>query len=203
MNRVHAGRFCRRHARAHAHGRGRIGEPANRAELLRKLALAQTQLRGTLQQRYYDASQRLDCSLPGPLRHPQQKLDEQKTRLAALQQNLRALPCKTSTVSAHKSSCSGDKSSAHLRPDTAAVGRDFAAFQTALQAETGRLYSICAARLGKTGCMLEAVSQQHILARGFSVVKNSRGQVIRNADSLKQGRKAAYQSLPRAKPMCA
>lgn len=28
-----------------------------------------------------------------------------------------------------------------------------------------------------------------MLARGFSVVKNSRGQVIRNADSLKQGQK--------------
>ena len=33
------------------------------------------------------------------------------------------------------------------------------------------------------------MSPQHILARGFSVVKNSRGQVIRNADSLKQGQK--------------
>ena len=37
--------------------------------------------------------------------------------------------------------------------------------------------------------LLEAVSPQHILERGFSVVKNTRGQVIRNADTLKQGQK--------------
>ncbi|HEZ6508099.1 TPA: exodeoxyribonuclease VII large subunit, partial [Neisseria meningitidis] len=37
--------------------------------------------------------------------------------------------------------------------------------------------------------LLEAVSPQHILERGFSVVKNTRGQVIRNADVLKQGQK--------------
>jgi len=37
--------------------------------------------------------------------------------------------------------------------------------------------------------LLEAVSPQQILERGFSVVKNTRGQVIRNADVLKQGQK--------------
>ena len=33
------------------------------------------------------------------------------------------------------------------------------------------------------------MSPQHILAHGFSVVKNSRGQVIRDAATLKQGQK--------------
>jgi len=37
--------------------------------------------------------------------------------------------------------------------------------------------------------LLEAVSPQQILERGFSVVKNTRGQVIRNANALKQGQK--------------
>mgnify|MGYP003601068836 FL=1 len=43
--------------------------------------------------------------------------------------------------------------------------------------------------LEKQAALLEAVSPQHILERGFSVVKNSRGQVIRSAALLKQGQK--------------
>ena len=42
-------------------------------------------------------------------------------------------------------------------------------------------------RLEKQAALLEAVSPQHILARGFSVVKNGRGQVVRDAALLKQG----------------
>ena len=159
----------------------------NRAELLRKLALAQTQLRGTLQQRYYDASQRLDW-LTRQLRHPQQKLDEQKTHLAALQQNLRFAMQNQHRFSAQKLVQQQQKL-AHLRPDTAAVGRDLAAFQTALQQNWQTLFNLRRQGLEKQAALLEAVSPQHILARGFSVVKNSRGQVIRNADSLKQGQK--------------
>ena len=159
----------------------------NRAELLRKLALAQTQLRGTLQQRYYDASQRLDW-LTRQLRHPQQKLDEQKTHLAALQQNLRFAMQNQHRFSAQKLVQQQQKL-AHLRPDTAAVGRDLAAFQTALQQNWQALFNLRRQGLEKQAALLEAVSPQHILARGFSVVKNSRGQVIRNADSLKQGQK--------------
>ena len=159
----------------------------NRAELLRKLALAQTQLRGTLQQRYYDASQRLDW-LARQLRHPQQKLDEQKTHLAALQQNLRFAMQNQHRFSAQALAQQQQKL-AHLRPDTAAVGRDLAAFQTALQQNWQTLFNLRRQGLEKQAALLEAVSPQHILARGFSVVKNSRGQVIRNADSLKQGQK--------------
>lgn len=159
----------------------------NRAELLRKLALAQTQLRGTLQQRYYDASQRLDW-LARQLRHPQQKLDEQKTHLAALQQNLRFAMQNQHRFSAQALAQQQQKL-AHLRPDTAAVGRDLAAFQTALQQNWQALFNLRRQGLEKQAALLEAVSPQHILARGFSVVKNSRGQVIRNADSLKQGQK--------------
>ena len=137
----------------------------NRAELLRKLALAQTQLR-----------------------HPQQKLDEQKTHLAALQQNLRFAMQNQHRFSAQKLVQQQQKL-AHLRPDTAAVGRDLAAFQTALQQNWQTLFNLRRQGLEKQAALLEAVSPQHILARGFSVVKNSRGQVIRNADSLKQGQK--------------
>ena len=150
-------------------------------------ALAQTQLRGTLQQRYYDASQRLDW-LARQLRHPQQKLDEQKTHLAALQQNLRFAMQNQHRFSAQALAQQQQKL-AHLRPDTAAVGRDLAAFQTALQQNWQALFNLRRQGLEKQAALLEAVSPQHILARGFSVVKNSRGQVIRNADSLKQGQK--------------
>ena len=44
-------------------------------------------------------------------------------------------------------------------------------------------------QLQQQSLLLDALSPQHILARGFSVVKNSRGQIIRDASTLKQGQK--------------
>ena len=44
-------------------------------------------------------------------------------------------------------------------------------------------------QLQQQAILLNALSPQHILARGFSVVKNSRGQIIRDAAALKQGQK--------------
>ena len=78
---------------------------------------------------------------------------------------------------------------AHLRPDISAAKRDVIRFQTALQQSRLSLFALYRQRLEKQAALLEAVSPQHILERGFSVVKNSRGQVIRSVHALKQGQK--------------
>ena len=62
-------------------------------------------------------------------------------------------------------------------------------FQTALSHSFRQLLTHRRQSLTAQASLLEAVSPQHILERGFSVVKNTRGQVIRNSDTLKQGQK--------------
>ncbi|MDO5638505.1 MAG: exodeoxyribonuclease VII large subunit [Neisseria sp.] len=159
----------------------------NRAESLQQLAQTQGRLKNALQQRYYDASQRLDW-LARQLRHPQQKLNEQKLSVAAMQQNLRFAMQNQHRFNTQKLAQQQQKL-AHLRPDISVAKRDIQDFQTALQQNWQMLFDNRRQRLEKQTALLEAVSPQQILERGFSVVKNSRGQVIRNADTLKQGQK--------------
>ncbi|UOO76378.1 exodeoxyribonuclease VII large subunit [Neisseria sp. Dent CA1/247] len=159
----------------------------NRLESLHKLAQAQGRLKTVLEQRYYDASQRVDW-FARQIRHPQQKLNEQRNQLAALQQSLRFSIQNNHRFNVQKLARQ-QQTLAHLRPDISASKRDAMRFQTALQQSRLSLFALYRQRLEKQAALLEAVSPQHILERGFSVVKNSRGQVIRSAHALKQGQK--------------
>ncbi|MDO5070623.1 MAG: exodeoxyribonuclease VII large subunit [Neisseria zoodegmatis] len=159
----------------------------NRLESLHKLAQAQGRLKTVLEQRYYDASQRVDW-FARQIRHPQQKLNEQRNQLAALQQSLRFSMQNNHRFNVQKLARQ-QQTLAHLRPDISASKRDVIRFQTALQQSRLSLFALYRQRLEKQAALLEAVSPQHILERGFSVVKNSRGQVIRSAHALKQGQK--------------
>ncbi|WP_107726677.1 exodeoxyribonuclease VII large subunit [Neisseria weaveri] len=159
----------------------------NRLESLHKLAQAQGRLKTVLEQRYYDACQRVDW-FARQIRHPQQKLNEQRNQLAALQQSLRFSMQNNHRFNVQKLARQ-QQTLAHLRPDISASKRDVMRFQTALQQSRLSLFALYRQRLEKETALLEAVSPQHILERGFSVVKNSRGQVIRSAHALKQGQK--------------
>ena len=59
----------------------------NRQESLHRLAQAKGRLKTVLEQRYFDASQKLDW-LARQIRHPRQKLDEQRTYIHKLAQTL-------------------------------------------------------------------------------------------------------------------
>lgn len=159
----------------------------NRLESLHKLAQAQGRLKTALEQRYYDASQKVDW-FARQIRHPQHKLNEQRNQLAALQQSLRFSMQNNHRFNVQKLARQ-QQTLAHLRPDISASKRDVMRFQTALQQSRLSLFALYRQRLEKQTALLEAVSPQHILERGFSVVKNSRGQVIRSAHALKQGQK--------------
>ncbi|UOO82619.1 exodeoxyribonuclease VII large subunit [Uruburuella testudinis] len=159
----------------------------NRAESLQKLRQLETQLKNVLQQRYYDASQRFDW-LTRQLRHPQQKLDEQKLSVAAVQQSLRFAMQNHHRFNSQQLAQQRQKL-AHLRPGVTHAANELAAFQTALKQGWQALFTQRCRQLEKQAALLEAVSPQQILERGFSVVKNSRGQVVRSAHLLKQGQK--------------
>nr|WP_314588374.1 exodeoxyribonuclease VII large subunit [uncultured Neisseria sp.] len=159
----------------------------NRQESLHRLAQAQGRLKTVLEQRYFDASQKLDW-LARQIRHPRQKLDEQRASISKLAhmlsysmtQNLR-----THTARFERQT----QTLKHCRPDVSVYKNNIDRFQTALSHSFRQLLTHRRQSLTAQAALLEAVSPQHILERGFSVVKNTRGQVIRNADTLKQGQK--------------
>ena len=159
----------------------------NRQESLHRLAQAQGRLKTVLEQRYFDASQKLDW-LARQIRHPRQKLDEQRTYIHKLAQILSY--SMTQNVRAHTARFERQTQALkHCRPDISVYRQDIDRFQTTLSHAFRQLLAHRRQSLNAQTALLEAVSPQQILERGFSVVKNTRGQVIRNADVLKQGQK--------------
>ena len=159
----------------------------NRQESLHRLAQAKGRLKTVLEQRYFDASQKLDW-LARQIRHPRQKLGEQHTYIHKLAQTLSYLM--TQNVRAHTARFERQTQALqHFRPDISVYRQDIDRFQTTLSHTFRQLLAQRRQSLTAQTALLEAVSPQQILERGFSVVKNTRGQVIRNADVLKQGQK--------------
>ncbi|WP_016686720.1 exodeoxyribonuclease VII large subunit [Neisseria sicca] len=159
----------------------------NRQESLHRLAQAKGRLKTVLEQRYFDASQKLDW-LARQIRHPRQKLDEQRTYIQKLAQTLSY--SMTQNVRAHTARFERQTQALqHYRPDISVYRQDIDRFQTTLSHTFRQLLAQRRQSLTAQTALLEAVSPQQILERGFSVVKNTRGQVIRNADALKQGQK--------------
>lgn len=157
----------------------------NRAELLDRLAQMQNRLRTVLEQRYFDASQRVDW-FARQIRHPQQKLDAQKAQIAVFRQALSASMRSHYRFNTQKLA-QRRQQLARLKPDPSAAAHDVGRLHTELRQHFRTLLDTRCRQLEKQAALLEAVSPQHILARGFSVVKNSRGRVIRSAATLKQG----------------
>lgn len=159
----------------------------NRLAALQQLSQAQDRLKSVLTQRYYDASQKVDW-LARQIRHPRQKLNDQYNQLQALTQNLHFTMQQNYRLNVQKLSRQS-QTLLHLRPDVSAAKRDIQQLQTLLGQSFQFLLNQRRHRLEKQSALLEAVSPQQVLERGFAVVKNSRGQVIRHAHTLKQGQK--------------
>ena len=159
----------------------------NRQESLHRLAQAQGRLKTVLEQRYFDASQKLDW-LVRQIRHPRQKLDDQRASISKLAQTLSY--SMTQNLRAHTARFERQTQALkHCRPDISVYRQDIDRFQTTSSHAFRQLLAHRRQSLTAQTALLEAVSPQQILERGFSVVKNTRGQVIRNADVLKQGQK--------------
>ncbi len=159
----------------------------NRMETLAKLAQWQGRLKDILQQRYYDASQKTDW-LARQIRHPRQKLEEQRVYIKGLQHNLRFAVQQNRRFHAQRFE-RVQQAWQHTKPDVSQARREVAHFQTVLSQSFAALLEQRRHTLTAQAALLAAVSPQQILARGFSVVTDSRGQVVRDAAALKQGQK--------------
>ena len=103
----------------------------NRQESLHRLAQAQGRLKTVLEQRYFDASQKLDW-LARQIRHPRQKLDEQRASISKLAQMLSY--SMTQNLRAHTARFERQTQTLkHCRPDVSVYKNNIDRFQTALR----------------------------------------------------------------------
>lgn len=156
-----------------------------RDDVLAALADVHGVLRGRLQQHYHNAAQKLDFLAQG-LRHPRQRIEERQAGLRqsrllldyALRQQLQGNRQLLQQQAQHL---------AYLRPDVVAARQTLSVFQAALVRGMVRGLDERRERLATQRQLLEAVSPQQVMRRGFAVVKNARGKVVDRSGSLKAG----------------
>ena len=73
------------------------------------------------------------------------------------------------------------------QPDTMRARQRVERFQAALSFAWQTQFQVASGRVAKQADVLAAMSPHAVLERGFAIVQNARGQVVRDADSLKQG----------------
>ena len=157
----------------------------NRAEQLDKMCRLHSHMRHTLQRRYTDAAQRLDWHA-AQLRHPRQKWQEQQAGLLRSRQMLadhmlRHLRRKQEQLAYLAELCRRSRPPVHtaarqLQAQTVQLNRHIAALLAQKQAQ-------CQKQAG----ILEALSPQHTLSRGYSVITDRTGKVVRDAGRLHSG----------------
>jgi exodeoxyribonuclease VII large subunit len=155
------------------------------AQLRHNVAQWQTRIHHLLQQRYYDASQRLDW-LTRQLKHPQQKWQLQQQQLTDLQRQLQ-LNMQRQLRQQQQNLLQQQRSLNNLRPQTTHAQQALTYRKQQLQQYGHNILLHAQQRLQQQASILEAVSPLQILARGYSVVTNQRGQIISDSSKLKTG----------------
>ena len=157
----------------------------NRAVMLQTLAGYQTRFQAALQQRYQNSAQTLDF-LTRQLRHPRQIWQSQNAEFARLQGSLKTSIARQMLGQRQRLD---NAARALIRPDTAGAAQRIARFQAALSLGWQTQFQAASKRVARQEALLEAMSPQTVLQRGFAIVQNARGQIVRDGDSLKQGQK--------------
>lgn len=157
----------------------------NRLEQLNKMRQLQSHMRHTLQRRYTDAAQRLDWNI-ARLQHPRQKWQEQSAGLLRQQQSLsghmqRHLQYKQERLAYLAQLWNRN------RPAVQSAARQVQSLSIQLDRHILALFRQKQALCQKQAGILSALSPQQTLARGYSVVTNNAGEIIRNANRLHSG----------------
>ena len=157
----------------------------NRAEQLDKMCRLHSHMRHTLQRRCTDAAQRLDWHA-AQLRHPRQKWQEQQTGLLRSRQMLadhmlRHLHRKQEQLAYLAELCR------RSRPQVQTATRQLHTQAAQLNRHMAALLSQKQAQCQKQAGILDALSPQHTLSRGYSVITDRTGKVVRDAGRLHSG----------------
>lgn len=159
----------------------------NRIERLVQVSRMAFSLQQSLLRYYQNASQKVDW-LSHALQHPAQRIQEQKNHLLVQQQKLHHLF--NQTIEYKLQSLSNQHRLLHsYRPSLAMYQKNLAWTKTGLIQQWQHYLNDKKIKINQLSSLLEAISPQQVLNRGFSVVRTQQGQIVRQADSLKQGQK--------------
>jgi exodeoxyribonuclease VII large subunit len=159
----------------------------DRDELQARLAGWTRQLVRAGERQLRGSEQQLDALLRG-LKPPSAQWRERGLRLQHLQERLRLL----GVASGRESGARLDRARARLQPpSTVGLRRELAA-QVERLVRSGPLAAAQAAdRVGQVATRLELASPGQLLARGYAIVRNGEGRVLRDASAASPGRRAA------------
>lgn len=145
----------------------------------------QARLIQLLQQHYYDASQKLDW-LARQLKHPQQNLQQQRQQLLEIQHQLQISVVRQ--IKQQQQNLNGlQRTLQASQPQTAYAKQYLQQKNIQLQQSWNKLFTHAQQNLQQQSLVLAAMSPLNILARGYSVVSDQRGHVIRDGSKLKLG----------------
>lgn len=155
------------------------------AQLRHSVIQWQKRIHQLLEQRYYDASQKLDW-LARQLKHPQQNWQQQQQQLRDLARLLQ-IGMQRQIRQHRQNLIQQQRSLENTRPQTIHALQALEYRKQQLHQIWQNIFMRAQQRLQQQTSVLQAVSPLQILARGYSVVTNQRGQVIRDANKLKTG----------------
>lgn len=147
----------------------------------------QNHLYQLLQQRYYDASQKLDW-LARQLKHPQQNWLQQHQQLADIEKQLN-LNMYRHVRQQQQTLLQQQRALYTAKPQTNFAKQYLQQKKIQLQQNWKNVLTQTQQKLQQQIQLLAAVSPTNILARGYSIVSDQKGHVIRDGTKLKLGQK--------------
>lgn len=157
----------------------------NRVETRAAVLRGQQHLREAMWRRYADSAQRLDRAAQN-LQHPKQRVAAQRE---AWHKNSAALQRAWSQYLAVQKQRLGylQRAQSQVRPDLAAMNVLLHQAQTALADARTQLFTQRREQIAQQQALLQALSPQRVLARGYSMVMDESGRVVRDADKVAVG----------------
>jgi exodeoxyribonuclease VII large subunit len=159
----------------------------DRQELRQRLAQQRRHLLRAVSRRFEQGMQQVDF-LQRRLVHPAQRIQQQGERLDALQQRMRL---------AHANSMQHRQGSSNtlwqrlrgLRPDMARLQEQQSSQARRLSAAMQRIVDRHDAKLAALQQHLQHLDPQRVLARGYSMVRDSQGNIVVSSERIKLGEK--------------
>lgn len=159
----------------------------NRIVFVQKIQALQTALHYFLRQYYENAVQKTDF-LAQRLVHPQQKWQTQTVQVQQMKQQLHyAMRMQWHTQ--QQCLVQQQQKLQHHQPDLNHYQQQLNHFQAALRLAKQHYFQQQHDYLAQQSALLAAVSPQNVLQRGFAVVQDARGRVVKEATKLKAGQK--------------
>ena len=155
------------------------------AQLIAKIQNIQAALNQVLQQKYQNASQKIDF-FSQRLLHPKQKLIQQKQQLKQQTTQLKHAIGQQLTQKHHQFAQQTQTLQQH-RPNTQLTQQTLHHIQAALNQQSQHILSTKKQQLNEQTHLLNAIAPQNILQRGYAIVQNTKGKVITAAQQTQAG----------------